>query len=251
MCDPMEEIIKQEENVPRYPSRQKTLTEKGNSLYESCVQKLTTAFDRIWKDIETEIFEFNSKATDIEPHVMQRYEDDVSCLRQEFVASSDNLVEFLIRTNTAESSAERSRHLEVFSKRKGVVDRFLAAIADRILQTADDISQRMASESTYTSRSSKKSTSSQSRSAILLKKEINVEKQRTRLKFLKHELTLEKRKSQLEMDLRLLKQEKETAVAEAEMKAARDHIELLDFHAVLKEEHHFQMPKEDIMSHFL
>lgn len=103
MCDPMEEIIKQEENVPRYPSRQKTLTEKGNSLYESCVQKLTTAFDRIWKDIETEIFEFNSKATDIEPHVMQRYQDDVSCLRQEFVASSDNLVEFLIRTNTAES----------------------------------------------------------------------------------------------------------------------------------------------------
>lgn len=251
MCDPMEEIIKQEENVPRYPSRQKTLTEKGNSLYESCVQKLTTAFDRIWKDIETEIFEFNSKATDIEPHVMQRYQDDVSCLRQEFVASSDNLVEFLIRTNTAESSAERSRHLEVFSKRKGVVDRFLAAIADRILQTADDISQRMASESTYTSRSSKKSTSSQSRSAILLKKEINVEKQKTRLEFLKHELTLEKRKSQLEMDLRLLKQEKETAVAEAEMKAARDHIEPLDFHTVLKEEHYSQMPKEDIMSHFL
>lgn len=109
MCDPMEEIIKQEENVPRYPSRQKTLTEKGNSLYESCVQKLTAAFDRIWKDIETEIFKFNSKAAELEPHVMQRYQYDVSCLRKEFVASSDNLVEFLIRTNTAESSAVRSK----------------------------------------------------------------------------------------------------------------------------------------------
>lgn len=105
MCDPMEEIIKQEENVPRYPSRQKTLTDKGNSLHESCVQKLTTTFDRTWKDIGTKIFEFNSKATELEPHVMQRYQEDVSCLRQKFVASSDNLVKFLIRANTAESSA--------------------------------------------------------------------------------------------------------------------------------------------------
>lgn len=62
---------------------------------------------------------------------------------------------------------------------------------------------------------------------------------------------MEKRKYKLEMDLRLFKQEKETAVAEAEMKAARDHIEPLYFHAVLRDEPHSQMPKEDIVSHFL
>lgn len=223
MSDPKDENqlhIKQEDNILRHSVRQKTLTEKGHSLYESKVQKFTTAFDWIWKDIEVAICYYSSQESELEPQVIQRYQDYISCLHQELVASSDTLVEFLIRTNTPESSDERSRHFDIFTRRKGIVDRFLAAVSDRILETADNISERMASENN--SCSSRRS--SQSPSAILLEKQINVERQKTRLEYLKHELTLEKRKSQLELDLRLLNQEKETAIAEAEVKVTRNHM---------------------------
>lgn len=53
------------------------------------------------------------------------------------------------------------------------------------------------------------------------------------------------------MDLRLFKQEKETAVTEAEIKASRDDIQQLDLYEVLKEELNSQMPKAEIVSHFL
>ena len=86
--------------------RQKTLTEKGYSLYEYKVQKFTTTFDRIWKDIEAAIFDYNSKESELEPKVLQHYQDDIGCLRQKLIESSDILIDFLIRTNTAESSEE-------------------------------------------------------------------------------------------------------------------------------------------------
>ena len=255
MSEPKHEnqlLDRQEDETLRHSARQKTLTEKGQSLYETKVQKFTTTFDRIWKDIEVAIFDYNSKESQLEPQVIQSYQDDVSCLRQEFVTSSDTLVEFLIRTNTLESSSERSRHLDIFTKRKAIVDRFLGAIADRMLEAADNISHRMASE--HNSGSSRRSGSSRSASAILLEKQINVEKQRTRLEYLKHEITLEKKKSQLELDLRLLKQEQEIAVAEAEAKIVRDHVapaEEFQARINFKEERPSQMPKDEIISRFL
>ena len=229
--------------------RQKTLTEKGYSLYESKVQKFTTTFDRIWKDIEAAIFDYNSKESELEPKVLQHYQEDIGCLRQELIESSDILTDFLIRTNTAESSEERVKHLDMFTRRKDLVDRFVAAISERILEAADNISCRMASE--HKSRNSKRSVSSQSQSTsnVLLEKQLNVERQKTRLEFLKHELTLEKRKSQLELDLRLLKQEKETAIAEAEVEITRKHMAPEEFHSL--GEAQSLIPKEEILSRFL
>ncbi|XP_062602313.1 uncharacterized protein LOC134264026, partial [Saccostrea cucullata] len=204
-------------------------------------------FNTVWKDIEAAICDYNSRESELEPRGIQQYDAEVGCLRQELIASSDTLVKYLIRINTSESSEEKSRHLDTFIRRKGIVDRFLAGVAERMLEAVENISHKMASE--HNSRSSKRSGTSTSPSVILLEKQLNVERQKTRLEFLKHELTLEKKKSQLELDLRLLKQEQETAVAEAEAKVARDHITPQEFH--VKEERHSQIPKNEIVSRFL
>lgn len=61
------------------------------------------------------------------------------------MASSDILIEFLIRTNTSESSEEKVKYFDMFIRRKDIVDRFFAAISDRLLKAADNISFRVAS----------------------------------------------------------------------------------------------------------
>ena len=103
----------------------------------------------------------------------------------------------------------------------------------------------------HKSRNIKRSVSSQSQSTsnVLLEKQPNLERQKTRLEFLKHELTFEKRKSQLELDLRLLKQEKETAIAEAEVEITRKHMAPEEFHSL--GEAQSLIPKEEILSRFL
>lgn len=67
---------------------------------------------------------------ELEPKIVQHRQDDISCLRQELVASSDILIELLIRTNTSESSEEIIKHFDIFTRRKDIVDHFLAAISN-------------------------------------------------------------------------------------------------------------------------
>lgn len=68
------------DNAVRRSERQSVLTDKGNMLYDSEVEKLSSNLDRIWKDIETKTFEYNAKSSEMDAIMIQRYQEIVTSL---------------------------------------------------------------------------------------------------------------------------------------------------------------------------
>ncbi|KAK3107851.1 hypothetical protein FSP39_023422 [Pinctada imbricata] len=201
--------------VTRTSERVRTLTEKGNEQYKEHLERHNGVIDTLWKEIETLLFDFDEKSAKLRPKELTGYEKSVLGLHGKFIEASTALSEFLDRTNTEESILEKKTHLDRYSKRRGIVERFIRNLQDRLLDTADSVSQKLESDTKST-----KSTRS-SLSDVLLRKQIKVEGQRTRLRYLEQEINLVKQKAHLDADLRLLEQQRETAVAEAEVDAIK------------------------------
>ena len=89
--------------------RERRLTEAGTEMYlEKCV-KFARELNRCHKDIQSIIstIQENPNGQDI-----NNFYDQLKYVCQEFERISDNYIDFLSRTRTAESEDEKSTHLK-------------------------------------------------------------------------------------------------------------------------------------------
>ena len=192
-----------ENPILRSSERQRTPTEKGSELFQINLQKLNRPVDKIWCEIETLLFEFDEKVSELTPNDLKYYEETVKILNSKFIDAFDTIVEFLGRTNTQESENAKVELLESYIIRKRVVDRFLRTLKDKLLEAAEVISMKLESDNKSKSSSRSSRSSRSSASTILLQKQMKAEGQKARLKYLQQEVNLTKQKALLDADLKI------------------------------------------------
>ena len=214
-------------------SRVKRKTEKGQAMYDDVVRKYLLEFDTVWSDIEDITVKVNDYKSQSDFKALGDLDKQSQALQVKQRQESEDFLEFLSRTNTAESMSELRIQEVLHEKCQDIMKELSRKIREARIEVTDRLSQR--GSNSLCTRSEVGETSETS--GILAKKRMEMEAHRARLLYEARELKLRKekaslaeteakqkaeqirRKEELDAEFLFLEQERNLAVAEAEVKA--------------------------------
>ena len=191
-----------EDSDPRF----RTLTEKGQALFDDKFLSLQEKCSTIWRNIEDTIENFDNENSD--KKYLRKTEDSVNSMFKEYLKEHQTLSDFLKRERTHQSEQKLEQHETQYSTHSNLVFEFRDALHQKLLEQAEQLSEK-----------SKALSQASKTSSEILKKRVKAETQKTRLKYLEERAALEKQKAATDIDIWLSKEKEAAAIANAELSA--------------------------------
>ena len=208
--------------------RMRTLTEGGEQAYHETIDKYNIKFSTAKRKLDYELEKCKSVPNAREE--LTELQNSIKETCDTFEKVCGEFVDYLQRTNTAESLVELDGVREARTKTIAIVKISLTEIVDKIKLLHDDkpiVAKRTPSHrslrldrKSVTKRSTRSSTDSSS-SSILLRQRAKAEAAKARLQFIE-------KKAELQKEMTLLDAKCDLAIAEAELKGIHDEIDCFE-----------------------